>query len=282
MPILVHLADERERARIKRNGIKIGKDRKGIFCMPVLPNFFISHQWLRELKRNGTRTFIGIYFRIDSKAMVYAGKYNEPHRQIELGEAIKEIMALEDPLGYELIVDRKIEPKEIDKIRLLPQKIGWRYLPHSHLKRPTCACQVCIQRGNIKGRKLRQKLEPPSKKASFDQLLTKLKEETDEYEIDNLLYSIKSTRRRSDPNQLLFLLERKSNSINQSLALALGAFRHENTKKVLQQLLKSTDEDTREFSTDSFLNLYGIEAEIFLKKLNDPAINQAIEEWKRE
>src|ERR1700722_19315645 len=113
MPILVHLADERAGASIKRSGIKIGKGREGIFCMPVLPNFYVSHQWLRELKRNGARTFIGIYFRLDTKTLVYAGKYNEPHRQIELGVAIKEIMTLEDPLGYELIVARKIEPKEI-------------------------------------------------------------------------------------------------------------------------------------------------------------------------
>ncbi len=77
---------------------------------------------VRELKRNGARSFIGIYFRLDTKTLVYAGKYNEPHRQIELGVAIKEIMTFEDPLGYELIVDRKIEPKEIDKIRFLASK----------------------------------------------------------------------------------------------------------------------------------------------------------------
>jgi hypothetical protein len=252
MPILVHLADERESASIKRSGIKIGKGRKGIFCMPVLPNFYISHQWLRELKRNGARTFIGIYFRLDAKTLVYAGKYTEPHRQIELGVAIKEIMSLEDPLGYELIVDRKIEPKEIDKIRLLPPKIGWRYFPHSHQGKPTCACPVCIRRGSIKGKKLREKLEPPAKKVNFEQLLSRLMTETDEFEIDSLLCSIQSSRRRSDPNQLLFLLDRKSDSVNQSLAMALGAFRHENTKKILQQLMESKDEDTREFSAYSY------------------------------
>jgi hypothetical protein len=281
MSILVHLADERESASIKRSGIKIGEGRKGIFCMPVLPNFYVSHQWLRELKRNGARTFIGIYFRLDSKTLIYAGKYNEPHRQIELGVAIKEIMTLEDPLGYELIVDRKIEPKEIDKIRLLPPKIGWRYFPHSHHRKPTCACPVCIRRGSMKGNKLREKLEPPAKKVNFDQLLSRLMAETDEFEIDSLLCSIQSSRRRSDPNQLLFLLERKSDSINQSLAMALSAFRHENTKKVLEQLLESKDADTREFSAYSLLDLYGVEAETFLKKLNDSVIQQAIEEWKK-
>ena len=127
MPILVHLAAEKETGSIKKNGIKIGKHRQGIFCMPVLPNFYISHQWLRELKRRGARTLVGVYFKLDSKTLVFAGKYNQEHRHIELGEAIKEIMSLDDPLGYELIIDRKIEAKEVEKIRTLPQKLGWRY-----------------------------------------------------------------------------------------------------------------------------------------------------------
>ncbi len=124
-------------------------------------------------------------------------------------------------------------------------------------------------------------MEPPAKKANFEQLLAKLKAETNELEIDNLLCSIQSSRRISDPNQLFFLLERKSDSINQSLAMALGVFRHENTKKVLEQLLESKDEVTREFSAYSLLDLYGGEAETFLKMLNDPVIQQAIEEWKK-
>lgn len=47
--------------------------------------------------------------------MVFAGKYGEKHRHIKLGEAIKEIMELEDPLGYELIIDRKIFPMKSAK-----------------------------------------------------------------------------------------------------------------------------------------------------------------------
>jgi hypothetical protein len=216
-----------------------------------------------------------------ASTLVYAGKYNEPHRQMELGVAIREIMTLEDPLGYELIVARKIGPKEIDKIRLLPPKIGWRYFPHSHRKKPTCACPVCIRRGSIKSKQLREKLEPPEKKENFEQLLARLIAETDEFEIDNILCSIQCSRRRSDPSRLLFLLERKSDSVNQSLAMALGAFRHKNTKKILEQLLESKDEATKEFSTYSLLDLYGREAETFLKKMNDPVIHQAIEEWKK-
>src|SRR5262245_6679713 len=121
MPTLVHLADEREAASVKRGGIKIGKHRPGIYCMPVLQNFYLSHQWLRELKRRGVRTYVGIYFKMDSKTMVFAGIYNAGHKYIELGQAIREIQNMEDPLGYEIIIDRKIGPKEIQRIKNLPQ-----------------------------------------------------------------------------------------------------------------------------------------------------------------
>lgn len=151
MPTLVHLTDEKNSAKIKAAGISIGKYGAGIFAMPVLPSFYISHQWLRELKRSGARTFVGVYFKIPSSEMVYAGRYNQKHRYISLGEAVKEIMLLEDPLGYELILERKIQAKEILRIRHLPQNIGWRYFPNSHNKKP-CNCEYCL-RGAIKGKK---------------------------------------------------------------------------------------------------------------------------------
>jgi hypothetical protein len=97
MPILVHLADEKHSKKILNGGIKIGKTKKGIYCMPVLQNFYVTHQWLRELKSAGAKTYVGVYFRIDSSELVYAGKYTHPHRHIPLGEAIKEIMTLDDP-----------------------------------------------------------------------------------------------------------------------------------------------------------------------------------------
>ena len=247
--------------------------------MPVLPDFYISHQWLRELKRKGARTFIGVYFKLDSKTKVYAGKYNERHRQMELGAAIKEIMALPDPLGFELIVTEKVEPDEIRKIRVLPQKVGWRYFPSSHLKKPSCACPICIPPGSIKGRRLREKLEPPASKLSFQELLAGLMGTTDESEIDNLLMSVKSSRRRSDPNQLVFLLERKSDRVDQSLALTLQAFRHKNTSGILLKLLESGNDDTREFSAISLLDLYGKDAQMTLKNITDPIIQRVVEEW---
>jgi hypothetical protein len=279
MPILVHLADERDKQRIKTNGIKVGKHRPGIFCMPVLPNFYVSHQWLRELKRSGAKTFVGVYFKLDKSTMVYAGKYNEGHQQVRLGEAIKQMMNLKDPLGFEVIIPNKIEAKEIGKIKSLPQKLGWRYYPGSHLKKPTCACPVCMPKGSIKGRRLRDKIEPVKKKRNFNEIINLLKIETDENEIEDILWEIKNFPRRADPMQLIFLLNKKSNQVNQSLALALSVFKHRNTKGILLGLLKSADDDTKEFAADSLLKLYGLEIKAFLLEMKDPIIDRAVNEF---
>jgi hypothetical protein len=157
MATLVHLTDERNLASIRKNGIKVGKRMQGIYCMPVLPDFFVTHQWLRELKRGGAKTFIGIYFKLPSDEMVYSGKYGEDHRKISLREAIGEIMTLPDPLGYELIVCNTIAPDQITLIKHLPQTIGWRFKPDSHGTKP-CGCEFC-QRGAIKGRRIMRRLD---------------------------------------------------------------------------------------------------------------------------
>ncbi|WP_201362733.1 hypothetical protein [Dictyobacter formicarum] len=124
--------------------------------MPMLQNHYISYQWLRELKRNGQRTYIAVYFRLTNKEIVSVGRYNHPHQQVPLSQAIAMIMQVKDPQGYEIIVPRKIEKKEISKVRPISQLHGWRYMPHAH-GRSFCNCPTCIPRGQIKSRALRER-----------------------------------------------------------------------------------------------------------------------------
>jgi hypothetical protein len=158
MPLLVHLADEKEVSRIRKNGIKIGKHRTGVFCMPVLNDFYVTHQWLRELKRSGVQTIVAIYFKVSRHESVWVGRYNEVHQELKIGAAIQVIQQQDEPLGFELITNRKVEPQEIVKIRRLSQTIGWRYFPKSHGTVP-CVCPICVPRGSIKGKKLRGRIE---------------------------------------------------------------------------------------------------------------------------
>lgn len=280
MPTLVHLADEREASSIKKNGIKIGKHRQGIYCMPILQNFYLSHQWLRELKRRGINTFVGVYFKLDSKTKVYAGRYNQDHQYIELGEAIKEIQTIDDPLGYEIIIDRKIESKEIDKIKSLPQTIGWRYQPRSHGTKP-CSCDYC-NRGNIKADRIRQKYDPKEKIPSYKIIIEKLRVTENEDEISDLLMNIRSKKRKGDPTELMFLLDKNSASIDQDLALTLAKYNHKAAKPMLLKLLEKDDPYTKKWVAESLLELYGTDAELFLVSYADESILKSLQEWRKK
>ena len=153
---LVHITAEKNVKSILRTGIKQGQ-ASGVYCMPVVQDYVISHQWLREIKRFQPGALIAVYFRISSQEPVRVGHYLSSARsqQVTLAEAIHTMMTTPDPLGYEIIVSRSITPKEIQTVRHPRQIIGWRYMPHAHGK-PFCTCPSCIPRGQIKGNKLRQ------------------------------------------------------------------------------------------------------------------------------
>ena len=56
MPAFVHLTQEKEKNRIQRSGIRksrihLKNTDTGVFCMPVINDYFATHQWLREIKR---------------------------------------------------------------------------------------------------------------------------------------------------------------------------------------------------------------------------------------
>lgn len=231
MPILIHIADEKNAKKILKNGIKIGKHRKGIFFMPITQDFFGSHQWIRELKRRGIKTFVGVYFKIKSEELVWYGKYNEKHLKGTLGSGIRKFMDENDRLGYEFLIERKIEPSEIYKIRSVPQNVGWRYSPNSHQRPLSCACPMCISFGGINSRKKINKIEPQRPIITYTQIIEKLKIEEDEYERDDLLALIRRKRRKSDPEELRFIIENGPVGSIQSLAITLSTYKHPNAKK---------------------------------------------------
>ena len=99
--MLVHITNDDETESVRRSGIKIGKYRDGVYAIPVLPNFIVSNQWLRELKRrvSGSRTLSAIHFRIPDTETVYMGHYSQEHVELTAAEAAGAIMHAEDPLG---------------------------------------------------------------------------------------------------------------------------------------------------------------------------------------
>ena len=162
MATFVHLTPQKNARRIMRTGIKAQHIHDalpvGVYAMPVVPNFYQSHQWLRELKRTGQRTLTAVYFRIPDTTQVLAGRYDQPHRAMSAAEALALLLQDNTELGFEIIIPRAIERRELRGIRTLRQGIGWRYYPSAHGQRP-CGCFGCQPRGEIKSRRIRKAYE---------------------------------------------------------------------------------------------------------------------------
>lgn len=167
MATFIHIADEKNTRSIARNGLKLPKAnshfneteirKHGVFALPLIENFVVSHQWLRELKRNGFTTAVGVYFKISDTEQVWAGHYNQVKTQMTAVAAFAQLRE-NQTLGFEVVIPRSIKASEISYIRTLPQILGWRYFPDAKGKPPFCGCSYC-QRGNIKSRRIRERYD---------------------------------------------------------------------------------------------------------------------------
>jgi len=155
MVSFIHIADKNDEAAIVKNGIKASKRKtgpRGVFAVPVVPNHATTHQWARELKRWGARTLVCVHFKIPDDELVLAGKYNVEKVKMTAPEAAAAFLAHTGPQGLEVIVPRKIIPKEISRTYLAPRLTGWRYYPEAKGRKP-CHCKFC-NRGEIRAQRL--------------------------------------------------------------------------------------------------------------------------------
>ena len=161
MAQFIHLADERLSSHIEKTGLKPHKvwslTGKYVYAMPVLKDFMVSHQWLRELKRRGMRTLIAVQFRIADDEIVRVGHYGQDHIETTAAGAARIFRQHKSELGLEVLIPRKIQPKELMRIYLPTQLVGWRFSPAAKGKKP-CGCPYCA-RGEINSRKRREAYE---------------------------------------------------------------------------------------------------------------------------
>lgn len=287
MPIFVHLTSERAGRRIKRSGIR---DVRGVYCLPVLPNYFISHQWLRELKRGGQRIIVGVYFSLHDEETVWLGHFGGPHKEMTAAQAAGQAMHAPDGLGLEVIVPHAIHPRDIRSIRALRHVIGWRYKPGAHGEEP-CGCPRC-QRGAIKSRKLQARYErwnDEYRKAPYPDLLKQLRDASEACRIDptndkaankacDILGEI-GYRKVGLVGDLAFLIDHPNGDVVEHLAITLGSYREPAARETLLTLCQHVSDDVREFAAYSLLDLYGGDAVTMLASLlPDEAIARAIAE----
>jgi hypothetical protein len=157
MPIFVHIASGDLATKARRGGLRPGKKGRflnGVFAMPVTPNFQITHQWVREIKQWQPGAVVGVYFRIPDSEQVHVGHYGGPHARMSAAEAAAHVMEQTGMTGVEVIIPRRIDAKEIVRVRSLPQLVGWRHYPGVHGERPR-SCPCC-QKGVYGSRKIRE------------------------------------------------------------------------------------------------------------------------------
>jgi hypothetical protein len=116
--MLVHITNDDETESVRRSGIKIGKYRDGVYAMPLLQNFIVSNQWLRELKRrvSGSRTLSAI-------PLPHPGHRDRVHGPLQPGTRRGD---------------------------------GWRYHPNARA-RNMCGCPACLPAGTYKSRIFRER-----------------------------------------------------------------------------------------------------------------------------
>lgn len=256
---MVHLTDMNHVRSIKRVGIKRRRFRfrddgigGAVYAMPILPNYWVSHQWLRELRRRGQRVVVGVDFRIPAREKVLVGHYGGDHRLVTVGEATRILLAQEDPRGWEMLVPRDIAPAEIVRVREISQVVGWRFSPAAKGTKP-CGCDYC-QGGLLNSRRIREgygATKNPWPKAA--PILEKLAVETDADETWRLLLELQRTRVRG----------------RDALALLLG-------------LAANPASDVHELAAELILKNWRWSGYDRLRASTVPRVRKVIEDWLEE
>ncbi|XOK60354.1 HEAT repeat domain-containing protein [Paenibacillus elgii] len=257
MPVFVHLTPEQSIANIVRNGIKPSEVHvdgvgDGVFCMPLIHDFYASHQWLRELRRFNKKNMTAVYFKLSDEESVFFGDYFQKHRRGSAGQAVKAFLDREDRMGFQVIVPRKIAKNEILRTKKLSQTIGWRFYPKAKGTR-RCLCPGCLRGGEANDNKqiLRK----------YEELLSQLRQ-AEEKEIPSILRSIwvlkiDHDRRIKDFRPLLFLKDSSNPDILIEFVAVISKFRGPEIDGILQELMEHPNPHVKAASAEEWLRFQG-------------------------
>jgi hypothetical protein len=284
MAVFVHFTDENNKNSIIKNGIKADTIHyehinNGVFCMPVISDFYATHQWVREIKQyNSGNEIIAIYFKIPDEEIVFCGKYNEKMEKVKATEAHKIFTNLEDKMGFQTIAIRKILKNEITRINNIPQIIGWRHFPKSH-ERKRCLCPACLATGSYNSKKI--------KKLELKKLFKELQNTNDTEKIKDILYSIEDlnitdktgTKHEKLLNKLLQSTD--SEIISLTIRCLANLYKGQYRNYYFGNIYNNDNEKMQEDCINALIKIYGYKIinEIDVNKCKDKIV-ETINEYK--
>ncbi|HET9766827.1 MAG TPA: HEAT repeat domain-containing protein, partial [Thermoanaerobaculia bacterium] len=259
----LHLAPAAKERAIRRSGLAGGRasfaDESGVavvlsravYAMPVVPDFWTSHQWTRELRRRNGERLVAVHFRLPDDELVHVGRYAQPHHLLPAAAAARWVM--DHPEGAEIVVPRKVTRREVVAVRQAPQLVGWAQSPEK--KDPFgCVCVVCLPDGTPElMRRVRAAF-----RAGLDQARRAGDDENGLVDgLSNLQIPLERARGRIAPTAVIAFARSPSVEARRQVAWLLGFFRLREVEETLLVLAGDGDEEVRDTAVDSLLRAGG-------------------------
>lgn len=147
----IHLAPLREKRSIERAGVRGARVVLGshvlvraVYCMPVMQDYSMTFQWLRELRRWHGLPMAAVQFRVSDDLLCWVGRYGREHQCLPASQVAAWIE--KQPWGAQMIIPEGIPATKIDKVREIPQLVGWTEVPEAERK-TDCCCVACLPPG---------------------------------------------------------------------------------------------------------------------------------------
>ncbi|GAA1654178.1 hypothetical protein GCM10009828_099480 [Actinoplanes couchii] len=242
----MHISRQRDAARFVRSGISArsrGWDGgRGVYAMAVLPDYTLTHQWVRELRRWQPGVLVAVDLRIPDGTPVTVGRYGREPRRLTAAEAAGVLRGLDDPRGYAIFIPRAITAAEVRGSRTVPQGIGWRYKPGAHGTAP-CLCLGCLQPGTPGVARLRRRSPDFQPRPPKPELMAALRAATGQDEIIEALYGL-SGRRRGGAEELAYLVDHPDAEVREVLHYTLDSYRGRAARRLQERLIARYDAES--------------------------------------
>jgi len=258
----LHLAPASRERAIKRAGLSGSKVTlttthgttslsRAIFAMPIIADFWTTHQWLRELRRGHDERLIAVCFRVDDDETVHVGRYNEPHQPMRARASARWIA--QHPAGAEVVVAHRIESRDILRIRQITQLVGWTSVPEGE-KKWNCVCHACLPRGS---RDLMRRVRAAFADATLAAAQARSEEQILEA-LGRLEIPLERARGRIAPSKLLVHARSPNPKVRRSAAQILGHFKRAQVEKVLLRLLEDDHPEVQCEAVEALTRVAGV------------------------
>lgn len=241
----VHVMPERLAARVRAAGLaarSTGRSGgRGVYLMPTLPSYTLTHQWVRELSRWHPGPYTAADVRLADDEQVWAGRYSEVPLLVTAAEAMGMARDGRDVRGFEVFVPRRIAAGEIRRIRKITKPVGWRYLPDAHGRRP-CGCVACLRPGTYGAATLRRRFSPDPPLPTTPELVARLRAAASPDDIIDSLWGLAS-RRPGVTEELEPFLEHPDDDVRDTAVEALQFFRGRDARRLRHRFPPPDDDD---------------------------------------